>query len=94
MEAFKAWLERGRIEKAFEQTEYSEPSISTCDLRAATQYSSMSGPQFFNYPGFGKVARKEYHYSQAVRVGDYIEISGQGKHVHNQIQFPLLHSST
>ncbi|KAH8892785.1 endoribonuclease-like protein L-PSP [Thozetella sp. PMI_491] len=38
----------------------------------------MSDLQYFDYPGFGKFARENYGYSQAVRVGDRIEISGQG----------------
>lgn len=40
----------------------------------------MSNLQYFDYDGFGKFARETFGYSQAVRVGDRIEISGQGMH--------------
>lgn len=35
--------------------------------------------QYFNYPGFGEKVKEETYYSQAVRVGDIIEVSGQGQ---------------
>jgi enamine deaminase RidA (YjgF/YER057c/UK114 family) len=38
----------------------------------------MAHLQYYSYPGFGEAKRAELWYSQAVRVGDYIEISGQG----------------
>lgn len=38
----------------------------------------MSHLKYFDYEGYGEMARKEIHYSQAVRHGDIIEISGQG----------------
>ncbi|CAK7202148.1 hypothetical protein SEUCBS139899_004868 [Sporothrix eucalyptigena] len=38
----------------------------------------MSTLEYSNYPGYGAFARAHYGYSQAVRVGDRIEISGQG----------------
>jgi hypothetical protein len=38
----------------------------------------MSHLQCYSYPGFGEAKREELWYSQAVRVGDYIEIAGQG----------------
>ncbi|WP_149540171.1 RidA family protein [Siccirubricoccus phaeus] len=38
----------------------------------------MSKPEFFTYPGFGERARETLHYSQAVKVGNRVEISGQG----------------
>jgi len=34
---------------------------------------------YTNYEGFGERAKENYWYSQAVRIGDTIEISGQGK---------------
>ena len=34
---------------------------------------------YFNYKGFGEMASEKYWYSQAVRIGDRIECSGQGK---------------
>lgn len=34
---------------------------------------------YYNYPGVGETNRRDYHYSQAVRIGDRIECSGQGK---------------
>lgn len=38
----------------------------------------MSGPKFFAYPGQGEVLRSQLWYSQSVRIGDRIDISGQG----------------
>ena len=38
----------------------------------------MSKPEFFHTPGYGEITRSHYHYSQAVRIGDRVEISGQG----------------
>ncbi|MBU7598536.1 hypothetical protein JGS22_013165 [Streptomyces sp. P38-E01] len=35
-------------------------------------------PEFTITPGYGDWLRKELHYSQAVRIGDRVEISGQG----------------
>ncbi|TKX22419.1 hypothetical protein C1H76_5201 [Elsinoe australis] len=38
----------------------------------------MSGLPYYNYDGYGKHAVDTYHYSQAVRIGNRIECSGQG----------------
>ncbi|KAH6912472.1 Endoribonuclease L-PSP/chorismate mutase-like protein [Coprinopsis sp. MPI-PUGE-AT-0042] len=38
----------------------------------------MAHLQTYAYPGFGEAKRKELWYSQAVRIGDCIEIAGQG----------------
>ncbi|KAF1962122.1 endoribonuclease L-psp family protein [Byssothecium circinans] len=38
----------------------------------------MANLQYFNYPGFGERSRKDVHYSQAVRIDNRIEVSGQG----------------
>ncbi|OBG34145.1 Rid family hydrolase [Mycobacterium sp. E3198] len=38
----------------------------------------MSVPEFFDTPGYGEIARSRYYYSQALRIGERIEISGQG----------------
>lgn len=38
----------------------------------------MSKPEFFATPGYGDTQLAEMHYSQAVRVGDRVETSGQG----------------
>ena len=38
----------------------------------------MAHPEFFATPGFGDHMLANLHYSQAVRVGDRVEISGQG----------------
>jgi enamine deaminase RidA (YjgF/YER057c/UK114 family) len=38
----------------------------------------MSKPEFFDTPGYGEIARTRNYYSQALRIGDRIEISGQG----------------
>ncbi|OBI50760.1 hypothetical protein A5706_25205 [Mycobacterium sp. E796] len=38
----------------------------------------MAKPEFFDTPGYGEIARNRNHYRQALRIGDRIEISGQG----------------
>ena len=38
----------------------------------------MAKPEFFDTPGYGEIARTRNYYRQALRVGDRIEISGQG----------------
>lgn len=38
----------------------------------------MSHLQYYSYPGFGEAKREQLWYSQAVRIGDRIEIAGQG----------------
>ncbi len=38
----------------------------------------MSKLEFFDTPGYGEIARTRNYYSQALRIGDRIEISGQG----------------
>jgi enamine deaminase RidA (YjgF/YER057c/UK114 family) len=38
----------------------------------------MNEPQFFATPGYGDTQLKNLHYSQAVRVGNLVQTSGQG----------------
>lgn len=38
----------------------------------------MSKLEFTVYPGLGETNRKEYHYSQAVKIGPIIKCVGQG----------------
>ena len=38
----------------------------------------MATPEFFATPGYGDTQLANMHYSQAVRIGGHIEISGQG----------------
>lgn len=38
----------------------------------------MSKPEFFDTPGYGEIARTRNRYRQALRIGDRVEISGQG----------------
>lgn len=38
----------------------------------------MTQVEFFNTPGYGDKLNSMLHYSQAVRIGDTVEISGQG----------------
>jgi enamine deaminase RidA (YjgF/YER057c/UK114 family) len=38
----------------------------------------MSVPEFYVTPGFGEALGREFYYAQAMRLGDRIEISGQG----------------
>ena len=38
----------------------------------------MSGVEFFTTPGYGDRNRELFHYSQAVKIGDRVELAGQG----------------
>ena len=38
----------------------------------------MSTVEFFVTPGYGERKLEKFHYSQAVKVGNRVEISGQG----------------
>ena len=38
----------------------------------------MNKPEFFVTPGYGEYMLNELHYSQAVKIGDRVETSGQG----------------
>ena len=38
----------------------------------------MTKPEFFVTPGYGEYMLNELHYSQAVKIGDRVKISGQG----------------
>ncbi|GHC83760.1 Rid family hydrolase [Streptomyces flavofungini] len=38
----------------------------------------MTKPEFFATPGYGETQLEAMHYSQAVRIGDRVETSGQG----------------
>jgi enamine deaminase RidA (YjgF/YER057c/UK114 family) len=38
----------------------------------------MNQPKFFVTPGYGEYMLNNLHYSQAVKIGDRVEISGQG----------------
>lgn len=38
----------------------------------------MTHPEFFVTPGYGELMYDRLHYSQAVRIGDRVETSGQG----------------
>jgi enamine deaminase RidA (YjgF/YER057c/UK114 family) len=49
----------------------------------------MSHLQYFDYPNFGTRTRKEFGASQAVRVGSFIELSGQGGWDPKTEEFPL-----
>lgn len=42
----------------------------------------MSGLKYTTYPGFGEYVRENLGYSQAVRIDNRIECSGQGKLLH------------
>lgn len=41
----------------------------------------MSHLEYYAYPGVGVENRKHYSYSQAVKVGDRIELAGQGAYM-------------
>ncbi|MFD4753687.1 MULTISPECIES: Rid family hydrolase [unclassified Streptomyces] len=51
------------------------PADTTAD---ATPPSASPAPEFFVTPGYGPNLLRELRYSQAVRVGDRVDISGQG----------------
>jgi len=38
----------------------------------------MNKPEFFVTPGYGERNLKLFHYSQAVKIGNRLELSGQG----------------
>lgn len=38
----------------------------------------MNKPEFFVTPGYGERNLKRFHYSQAVKIGNRLELSGQG----------------
>lgn len=44
----------------------------------ANRPSSTSGVELYVTPGYGEVAREQLGYSQAVRIGNRVETSGQG----------------
>jgi hypothetical protein len=48
----------------------------------------MAHLQYHCYKGFGEEKREELWYSQAVRVGDTIELAGQGKFDHCALDHP------
>lgn len=39
---------------------------------------TMDKPEFFATPGYGEMFLEKMHYSQAVKIGNRVEISGQG----------------
>jgi enamine deaminase RidA (YjgF/YER057c/UK114 family) len=47
----------------------------------------MSIPEFFVTPGFGEKLGESFFYQQAVRIGDRVEISGQGGWT-DELDFP------
>jgi len=50
----------------------------------------MAKPEFFVTPGYGETLHKALHFSQAVRIGDRVEISGQGGW-NDELQIPASH---
>jgi hypothetical protein len=42
------------------------------------QNIKMSSLEYYSTPGWGEYARENYHYSEAVRVGDTLYLAGQG----------------
>lgn len=49
--------------------------------------NNIDKPEFFITPGFGERLHKSLHYSQAVKIGNVVEISGQGGWT-DEIEFP------
>lgn len=52
--------------------------LSTKVITIVIQSFAMSHLQYFDYEGFGQTAKQHFNYSQAVRIDNRIEISGQG----------------
>lgn len=48
----------------------------------------MDKPEFFVTPGYGEKFFKKLHYSQAVKIGNRVEISGQGGWS-DDLEFPV-----
>ncbi|KAL7933086.1 Endoribonuclease L-PSP/chorismate mutase-like protein [Trichoderma chlorosporum] len=55
-------------------------SLATSVLASSMSSSDnvAAGPVFIGTPGFGQNLSSKFHYSQAVRIGNYVRISGQG----------------
>lgn len=49
----------------------------------------MSHLTYYNYPGVGERNAQTFKYSQAVRIGDRIESSGQGTSLLSLPSFPI-----
>jgi enamine deaminase RidA (YjgF/YER057c/UK114 family) len=47
----------------------------------------MTDPQFFVTPGFGEALQRSFYYQQCVKIGDRIEVSGQGGWT-DELDFP------
>lgn len=56
-------------------------ATSQVNVVQAPTDKSMSHLQYYAYPGVGVENRKHYSYSQAVKVGDRIELAGQGAYM-------------
>jgi enamine deaminase RidA (YjgF/YER057c/UK114 family) len=52
-----------------------KPSLKQLMMRGNARMSTL---EFFDTPGYGEIARTRNYYRQALRIGDRIEISGQG----------------
>ena len=67
--------------RSHSQSEYhliASPSCKTTPHLFLSLETVMRAPSFFVTPGYGEQLRDLLHYSQAVRIGDRVEISGQG----------------
>jgi enamine deaminase RidA (YjgF/YER057c/UK114 family) len=51
--------------------------------------NTMNQPKFFVTPGYGEYMLNKLHYSQAVKIGDQVETSGQGG-IDDNLQIPEL----
>ena len=50
----------------------------TCTVDFMHEVKSHSGVELFTTPGYGEMALKTRHYNQALKIGNRVEISGQG----------------
>ena len=81
-------------------TSASSPSLFTAShLRKYSSqicnpdYSVMSHLSYIVPPGQGETLRKKFWFSQAVRIGDRIEISGQSKNLSHLVRSSVLFGS-
>jgi hypothetical protein len=54
-------------------------SSCSCFTSLHRSHHKMSSLQYFDYEGFGERSKRDLNYSQAVRIENRIEISGQGQ---------------
>ena len=59
----------------------------SAQVKRAEQRNTMNKPEFFVTPGYGEYMLNQLHYSQAVKIDNRVEISGQGG-IDDNLQIP------